>query len=106
MRERERKIKVYNENMSSVDAHLEIDPEQVIEFVLVDATTTTSDTTTTAAATTTTNAASSTHRVTLTLKHPDPDGLPIAFKVRVIVVVMLVVCVVCDVGCFHSTTFH
>ena len=59
--------------MSVVDAHLEIDPEQAIEFTLIDSTTTTTTTTTTSPQT-----------VTLTLKHPDVDGLPIAFKVSVL----------------------
>ena len=65
--------------MSLVDAHLEIDPEHVIEFVLVDSTTTATTTALTSSLTT----ASTTHKVTLTLKNPDADGLPIAFKVRV-----------------------
>ena len=55
--------------MSVVDAHLEIDPEQAIEFTLIDSTTTTT---------------TSPQTVTLTLKHPDVDGLPIAFKVCVL----------------------
>ena len=55
--------------MSVVDAHLEIDPEQAIEFTLIDSTTTTT---------------TSPQTVTLTLKHPDVDGLPIAFKVSVL----------------------
>ena len=58
--------------MSVVDAHLEIDPEQAIEFTLIDSTTTTTTTTSTP------------QKVTLTLKHPDVDGLPIAFKVCVL----------------------
>lgn len=67
--------------MSVVDAHLEIDPEQAIEFTLIDSTTTTTTTP---------------QKVTLTLKHPDVDGLPIAFKVCiVVVVVMMMMIVVC-----------
>ena len=61
--------------MSVVDAHLEIDPENVIEFILVDTTTSTN----TSATTSTSN---SPQKVVLTLKNPDVDGLPIAFKVR------------------------
>lgn len=53
--------------MSIVDAHLEIDPEQVIEFTLVDGA-----------------AAADPKKVTLTLKNPDAEGLPIAFKVSVV----------------------
>ena len=50
-----------------MDAHLEIDPEQVIEFTLVDGA-----------------AAADPKKVTLTLKNPDAEGLPIAFKVSVV----------------------
>lgn len=55
--------------MSVVDAHLEIDPEQVIEFTLVDVAA---------------DPAASSQKVTLTLKNPDSEGLPIAFKVSVL----------------------
>ena len=64
-------IHTYIYIMSVVDAHLEIDPEQAIEFTLIDSTTTTTTT-------------STPQTVTLTLKHPDVDGLPIAFKVCVL----------------------
>lgn len=56
--------------MSVVDAHLEIDPENVIEFTLVDTTASSN------------NSSNSPQKVVLTLKNPDVDGLPIAFKVR------------------------
>jgi hypothetical protein len=53
---------------SAVDAHLEIDPENVIDFVLLDPSTTT--------------AANASQRVTITLTNPDTEGCSIAFKVR------------------------
>lgn len=58
--------------MSVADAHLEIDPEHVIEFTLVDA----------VSAATTSPSSSNPQKVTLTLKNPDADGLPIAFKIK------------------------
>jgi hypothetical protein len=47
---------------SNVDAHLEIIPESTIEFTL--------------------NEHESTPKVTMTLRHPDPDSSPVAFKVK------------------------
>jgi hypothetical protein len=46
---------------SLVDAHLEMDPGDAIEFTLT--------------------VQEATPRVTLTLRHPDPDSAPVAFKV-------------------------
>ena len=77
--------------MSMVDAHLEIEPEDVIEFTLVDQSTSTSTTNSTtnnstngtpSNNSTTATATTTSQKVTLTLKNPDADGLPIAFKVR------------------------
>jgi hypothetical protein len=48
--------------ISNVDAHLEVTPENEICFTL--------------------RKADTSPRVTLTLKHPDPDSSPVAFKVR------------------------
>jgi hypothetical protein len=56
---------------SSVDAHLEMEPEDAIVFPL-------SLVATPSAA----DGSASTPRVTLTLRHPDRDSPPIAFKVR------------------------
>lgn len=46
---------------SNVDAHVEMDPDDAIEFNL--------------------STGEVTPRVTLTLRHPDPDSDPVAFKV-------------------------
>jgi hypothetical protein len=49
--------------ISNVDAHLEVTPEHEICFTL--------------------RKSDTSPRVTLTLKHPDPDSSPVAFKVRI-----------------------
>jgi hypothetical protein len=73
--------------MTVVDAHLEMDPDDVIEFVLDSMThPPTTDPPTTVAGTNMADgnatATDTSQRVRLTLKHPDADGFPIAFKVR------------------------
>lgn len=50
-----------------VDAHLELDPSDAVEFVLHSGGTAGAD---------------ASPRVTLTLRHPDADSGPVAFKVR------------------------
>lgn len=47
---------------TAVDAHLEMDPDDAIEFFL--------------------RPSEATPKVNLTLRHPDPDSAPVAFKVR------------------------
>lgn len=48
--------------VSNVDAHLEVTPENELIFTL--------------------KKSENSPRVSLTLKHPDPDSSPVAFKVR------------------------
>ena len=56
--------------ISMVDAHLEMDPDDVIEFVLD-----------TPISSSNNNNNNQSQKVTLVLKNLDPDALPIAFKV-------------------------
>jgi len=49
-----------------VDAHLDMDPANALEFVL--------------------QKEEATPKCTLTLQHPDADSAPIAFKVRIVVI--------------------
>jgi hypothetical protein len=69
-----------NTNISEVDGHLEIDPEDVIEFLLDGPSDTAGTGSTNTTASTTNNL--STLKVTLKLTNPDMKGLPIVFKVR------------------------
>jgi hypothetical protein len=55
------KIKMASGAISNVDAHLEVSPENEICFIL--------------------RKTETSPRMTLTLKHPDPDSPPVAFKV-------------------------
>jgi hypothetical protein len=68
--------------MTVVDAHLEMDPDDVIEFVLDSMTHPSTAVAGTNMADGIATATDTSQRVRLTLKHPDADGFPIAFKVR------------------------
>ena len=67
---------------SNVDAHVEMDPDDAIAFSL--------------------STGEATPRVTLTLRHPDPDSNPVAFKVRTERACRLCVC---ECACVRACMF-